>query len=448
MAGNAREAALLTLAACDKQGAWSDLTLKKEIRAAGLDSRDAALATRLCFGVLQNRLLLDFYLGKFSTVKLARMENRVLNALRLGAYQIAFLTRVPARAAVSESVELVKRHSKNPRSPGLVNGILRAMARNADRLPTIPEEDPTAYLSVRYSHPAWLVETFLDALGPAETEALLALDNGEPPTVAQVNRLRGSFDETLAALRAEGAEAEPHPWLPGCLTLTGGGDLEHLTPFRDGRIYIQDAGAHLAVLAAAPRPGMTVLDACAAPGGKSFAAAIEMEDQGKLIACDIHAHKKALIDAGARRLGLRCVTSAVQDGKSHRPEWEDAFDLVMADVPCSGLGIIRKKPDIRYKAPEPLAGLPSVQGAILENVSAYVKPGGTLLYCTCTLLRRENEDVVEAFLASHPDFSPEGFTLPGPAGEVPEGMLTLWPQRHGTDGFFIAKLRRRANGAV
>ena len=443
MAGNAREVALLTLAACDRQGAWSDLALKKNIRSAGLDGRDAALATRLCFGVLQNRMLLDFYIGKFSTVRPERMENKVLNALRLGAYQMAFLTRVPVSAAVNESVDLVKRHSKNPRSPGLVNGILRSMARNVDRLPTIPVEDPVSYLAIRYSHPEWLVRTFLAALGPVEAEQLLAADNGEPPTVAQINRLRATLEDVLSSLRSEGAEAEPHPWLPDCLTLTGGGDLENLTAFREGKLYIQDAGARLAVLAAEPRPGMAVLDACAAPGGKSFAAALEMGDQGKLVSCDIHAHKKALIDAGAKRLGFTCVTSAVQDGKAHRTEWEGAFDLVMADVPCSGLGIIRKKPDIRYKDPAPLAGLPAVQSAILENVSTYVKHGGVLLYCTCTLQSAENEDVVNAFLDSHPEYAPEGFVLPGPAGEVRSGMVTLWPQRHGTDGFFFAKLRRR-----
>ena len=446
MPGNAREVALLTLGACDRQGAWSDLSLKKNIRAAGLDRRDAALATRLCFGVLQNRLLLDFYIAKFSTVKLERMENKVLNTLRLGVYQMAFLTRVPIRAAVSESVDLVKRHSKNPRSPGLVNGILRSMARNIDRLPTIPAEDPVVYLSTRYSHPEWLVKIFLEHLGPVETEQLLALDNGEPPAVAQVNSLRGGTEEVIASLRAEGAEAEPHAWLPDCLTLAGGGDMEQLTAFQEGHIYIQDVGAHLAVLAADPQPGMAVLDACAAPGGKSFAAAIAMGDRGKVISCDIHNHKKALIDAGARRLNLTSITSMVQDGKVHRPEWEKAFDLVMADVPCSGLGIIRKKPDIRYKDPEPLSGLPAVQSAILENVSTYVKPGGALLYCTCTLCTQENEDVIAAFLAAHPEYTLEGFTLPGPIGQVPDGMLTLWPQRYGTDGFFFSKLRRQPDG--
>ena len=442
MSGNARETALLTLSACDRQGAWSDLALKKNIRKAGLDSRDAALATRLCFGVIQNRLLLDYYIGKFSSIRLERIENRVLNAIRLGLYQMAFLTRIPLSAAVNESVELVKRYSKNPRSPGLVNGILRALARNLDRLPTIPESDPVSYLSVRYSHPEWLVRLFTARLGAEEAERLLAADNEEPATVLQVNTLKVGAEALLDRLQGEGIPVQPHPWLEGCLTLTGGGDLEALRAFQAGEIYVQDAGARLAVIAAAPQPGMRVLDACGAPGGKSFAAGVAMGDKGEILCCDIHPHKKKLIDAGAARLGLHCVNGLVQDARTFRPEWEEHFDLVIADVPCSGLGIIRKKPDIRYKAPEPLEGLPEIQGAVLENVSRYVKKGGTLLYCTCTLLERENEAVIGRFLASHRDFRPEPFQLPGPVGRVEEGALTLWPHIHGTDGFYMAKLRR------
>lgn len=442
MPGNAREAALLTLSACEKQGAWSDLALKKNIREAGLDSRDAALATKLCFGVLQNRMLCDFYIQKFSTVPLERIENRVLNALRLGVYQMAFLTKVPPSAAVNESVELARKHSKNPRSPGLVNGILRAVARNADRLPVIEDKDPAVYLSIRYSHPLWLVRTFLSMLGTEETERLLAADNGEPPTVAQVNTVKATLEEVLASLTGEGAGAAPHPWLPDCLTITGGGDLERLTAFREGKLYIQDAAAKLAVLAGDPQPGMKVLDACAAPGGKSFGTAIAMGDRGEVVSCDIHPHKKKLIDTGAERLGLTCIRSAVLDAKIPREELRGAFDLVIADVPCSGLGIIRKKPDIRFKDPQPLEGLPKVQEAILDNVSYYVKPGGVLLYCTCTLLDRENGAVVEHFLENHPDHQLEPFTLPGPAGTVEDGRLTLWPHVHGTDGFYIAKLRK------
>ncbi len=176
---------------------------------------------------------------------------------------------------------------------------------------------------------------------------------------------------------------------------------------------------------------------------KTFAAAIAMGDQGEVFSCDIHPHKKKLMESGAERLGLGCIEAAVQDAKVRRPAYEGAFDLVLADVPCSGLGIIRKKPDIRYKEPGPLEGLPAVQKAILDNVSAYVKPGGTLLYCTCTLLPRENGDIVEAFLTDHAEFELEPFLLPGPFGAVEEGQLTLWPHIHETDGFYLAKLRRR-----
>ena len=432
----AREAALRALVACEQQGAWSDGFLKKILRTAGLDSRDAALTTRLCFGVLQNRLLLDHYLGKLSTVKLEKMEPAVRNALRLGGYQVLFLDRVPDHAAVSEAVDLARKGSKNPRSAGLVNGVLRSLVRQKDGLE--PPEDP----AVRYSHPRWLADLFTRRLGREEAAALMAADNGEPPTCAQVNTTKATVEAVADSLRAEGVEVAPHPWLPNCLLLSHTGSLEELTAFREGLFYIQDAAAKLAVLAADPREGMDVLDACAAPGGKSFAAAIAMDGRGKVVSCDIHPHKMDLIRAGAKRLGLDCITAQVLDGKECKEEYLDGFDLVLADVPCSGLGIIRKKPDIRYKDPKPLEGLPRVQKAILDNVCRYVKPGGVLLYATCTLLERENEDVVRAFLDKHKDFTLEGFQVPGDFEGARDGMVTCWPHRHGTDGFFFAKLRR------
>jgi len=432
----AREAALRALVACEQQGAWSDGFLKKILRTAGLDSRDAALTTRLCFGVLQNRLLLDYYLGKLSTVKLEKMEPAVRNSLRLGAYQVLFLDRVPDHAAVSEAVDLARKGSKNPRSAGLVNGVLRSLVRQKDSLE--PPEDP----AVRYSHPQWLADLFTRRLGREEAAALMAANNGEPPTCAQVNTTRATVEEVTDSLRAEGVEVQPHPWLPNCLLLSHTGSLEELTAFREGLFYIQDAAAKLAVLAADPREGMDVLDACAAPGGKSFAAVIAMWGEGKVVSCDIHPHKMDLIQAGAKRLGLDCITAEVLDGRECKEEFLDGFDLVLADVPCSGLGIIRKKPDIRYKDPKPLEGLPRVQKAILDNVCRYVRPGGVLLYATCTLLERENEDVVRAFLDKHKDFTLERFQLPGDFEGAREGMVTCWPHRHGTDGFFFAKLRR------
>ena len=445
---DAREAALLTLNACHRQGGWSDGVLKKQLAAAKLDSRDAALATQLCFGVLQNQLLLDFYLSQFSNIALSRMEGKVLQALRLGAYQMLFLDRIPHSAAVTCSVEMTKRLCKNPRAAGMVNGILRSVERNLDHLPAIPNIDPVSYLSILYSHPEWLVKEFCMTLGTEEGAKLLAADNHQPPMTVMVNTLRGTAEQVAQRLTEQGVEVTPHPWFADCLILTKTGDLEGLEAFREGLFYVQDPASRLAVEAAEVRSGMRVLDCCAAPGGKSFAAGIAMKNEGELISCDIHPHKKKLLQAGADRLGLSLLRPMTADGKVFRPEWEGAFDRVLVDAPCSGLGVIRKKPDIRYKDPDPLKGLPEVQRTILDNASRYVRPGGILLYSTCTLLPRENEEVVRWFLEGHKDFKAEAFTLPGPVGTAADGLVTLLPHRHGTDGFFICRMRRegRADG--
>lgn len=439
---DAREAAMLALNACQRQGGWSDGALKKQLAAAELSGRDAALATQLCFGVLQNQMLLDFYLAKFSNIPLKRMEGKVVQTLRLGAYQMLFLTRIPHSAAVNSAVALVKSHCKNPRAAGMVNGILRSMERSLQNMPVIPQGDPVAYLSTLYSHPEWLVKEFILSLGEEETAQLLAADNSQPPTAVMVNTTRTTVEALKAMLEADHVEAEPHPWLENCLLLSRTGDLERMEAFQQGLFYVQDPASRLSVLAAGAKPGMRVLDCCAAPGGKSFAAAIAMENQGEIISCDLHPHKKKLIQAGADRLGLTIITPKTADGKVFRPEWERAFDLVLVDAPCSGLGVIRKKPDIRYKDPAPLADLPAVQLDILRNAARYVKPGGTLMYSTCTLLYRENGEVVETFLAENKAYKAEAFTLPGPVGLVQGGSVTLWPHRHGTDGFFISKMRR------
>ena len=440
---DAREAAMLSLHACQRQGGWSDGALKKQISAAGLDARDAALCTNLCFGVLQNRRLLDFYLGHFSNLPLERMEAKVQCILRLGAYQMLFLTKIPHSAAVDSSVELAKGHSKSGRTPGMVNAILRSLERSLDSLPAIPRGDPVQYLSTLYSHPAWLTEELLRTLGSSEAARALQANNSQPPMTAQVNTLKTDAPALAALLAEEGAAAEPHPWLEDCLILSRTGNLERLSAFGEGLFYVQDPASRLAVLAAGLKPGMRVLDACAAPGGKSFAAALAMAGEGEIISCDLHPHKRKLIENGARRLGLSLVHPMTADGRQFRPEWEQAFHCVLLDAPCSGLGVIRKKPDIREKDPEELKQLPQVQRALLENVSRYVRPGGVLLYSTCTILDRENRQTVEAFLADGGEFAPEPFVLPGPAGRAETGMVTLWPHRHGTDGFFIAKLRRR-----
>ena len=437
---NGRETALEALTACRRLDAWSDGSLKAACRRNGLDRREAALAAQLTYGVLQNRALLDFYLDRLCSQGMEKLEPVVRDVLRLGACQILFLDRVPDSAAVDEAVKQIKAH-RRPRAAGLVNAVLRRLSREKRRLPEIPAGDLAAYLSIRYSHPRWLVERLTAILGREETEAFLLADNTPVPTVVQRNSLKCDREELIEYWDKEGIRAAPHPWAPDCWQLTGGGNLEDQRAFQNGWFQIQDAAAKAAVLALGLKPGDRLLDVCAAPGGKSFAAAMEMENRGEIVACDIHPHKLDLIAKGADRLGITCVTPVLADGRENRAEWNGAFDAVLCDVPCSGLGIIRKKPDIRYKDPAALAGLPRFQRAILNNASRYVRPGGVLLYSTCTVLPEENEEITADFLARRKDFVKEPFSLPG--GEEAEGSVTLWPQRHGTDGFYLCKMRKR-----
>lgn len=436
---SARKEALAVLTACRVRGAWADAALGAHLK--GLSPADAGLCSRIVYGVIQNETLLDFYLSSFCTQKLDHLQPPLADILRIGAYQILFLDRVPDNAAVHTSVELAKGAGRG-QAAGLVNAVLRRLCREKENLPAIPDRDEAKYLSIRYSHPKWLVKRLLALLGREGTEAFLMTGNSQPPAAAQVNTCRCSTEEAAKALEAEGVRAEAHPWLPGCLLLQGTGDLERLRAFRDGMIYIQDPAAKLAVLAAELRPGSRVLDVCAAPGGKSFAAAIAMGDRGEVVSCDLHENKLKRIQEGAARLGLRSIRAEAADGRVFREEWRDAFDLVLVDAPCSGLGILRKKPDVRRKKADDLFPLPVVQSAILENAARYVRPGGTLIYSTCTILPEENEDVTEAFLGACPAFSRETFSLPGPIGQV-EGQATLWPHVHDTDGFYICRMTRR-----
>lgn len=439
---SAREVALHTISAVEQKDAWANAQLKKELQRAKLDRRDAAFATRLTFGTIQNKILLDYYLGVFSKIKPQKMEAKVRDNLRIALYQLLFMDRVPPRAAVDEAVKLTRKYSRNPRASGMVNGILRNILRNIDQLPTLQEEDEKETLALRYSHPRWLVDEFSRYLSGEELEKLLALHNEEASTVVQINTVHFDEVETTALLEEDESQGRRHPWLPGCFILDATGNLEESKAFLRGAIYAQDPAAKMAVLAAGPKIGSKILDACAAPGGKSFAAAIQIKNQGEILSCDRYPHKETLIQMGSARMGLSSIQTAVMDATERQTKMDETFDLVIADVPCSGLGVIRKKPEIRYKDPRLMQELPDLQGKILSCVSYYLKPGGVLLYATCTLRREENEDVVLNFLNKNTEFHLESFSLPGPVGQRNEGMLTLWPQRSDTDGFFIAKMRK------
>ena len=434
---SARNTALGALIACRKTNAWSDGVLKEYIRRDRLDSRDAALATRLCYGVVQNRMLLDFYLSAFLKSPIGKLQPVVLDILRLGVYQIVMMDRVPVSAAVNEAVEQGKAYA-NHQAAGLINGVLRAIARNADNLPEPPD------LATRFSHPPELVELLRQAVGDELLVPLLSSHNEAPGVAVQVNTLRISEHALRHHWEEKGISFRRHPWMPGCFEMTGSGAVDSMKAFRDGRVWVQDAAARLAVAVMSLQPGMRVMDCCAAPGGKSFAAAVELHNRGEIVSCDIHPHKIQLIEKGAERLGISVITAREQDATQSCPEWESSMDAVIADVPCSGLGVIRKKPDIRYKDLQAIQRLPEVQLRILETVSRYLKPGGVLLYSTCTILPRENEAVVNAFLAKHPEFAPVPMELPHQLPDGGKGMVTLLPCLHDCDGFFIAKLRRQS----
>ena len=433
----ARETALQALMACRKEGAWANAVLKEYIGRNRLDARDAALATRLCYGVMQNRLRLDFFLEGLLSRPLSQLHPVVRDVLHLGLYQLYDLDKIPASAAVNESVALAKKYAKNPQASALVNAVLHSAQRCGK-----PEE-PTSY-ALRYSHPEELIALLKGSLPKGTLEPMLKADNEAPRTVVQANTLKTTPAELKRRLEAEGAEAEPHPWMEGALVIGGMGSLERLPSFREGLYYVQDPAARLSVLCARlPEGGAKVLDCCAAPGGKSFAASIAMEGKGEIISCDIHPHKIDLIANGAARLGLTNIRPLLQDAAVYVPQWEGKMDCVIADVPCSGLGIIRKKPDIRYKNLEEARALPGLQRKILENQARYVRSGGVLLYSTCTVLKRENEEVVEGFLEAHPEFRAEPLALPDLFPKNETGMLTLIPGQYDTDGFFICRLRRR-----
>ena len=386
----ARETALNVLLACRKEGGWSNGVLKTYAVRDRLDSRDSALAARLCYGVIQNRNCLDFYLRQLLTGKLKDLHPAVRDILHLGLYQILFMDKIPESAAVNESVELAKKYCRKQRNaPGLVNGVLRSAVRAQDSLiQPVSWED-------KYSHPGDLINLLKAYVGKERIEPMLQANNAIAPMTVQVNTLKTTANALQERLKSEGVSCQNHPWLAECLVLSGTGNLEQLPSFREGLFYVQDPAARLSILCAALTPGQRVLDCCAAPGGKSFACAMAMEGQGKITSCDIHEHKIELIAKGAQRLGLANIHSVLQDATEFSPDWEEKMDTVIADVPCSGLGIIRKKPDIRYKNLAEMAQLPPLQKKILDNVARYVKPGGLLMYSTCTLVQAENRKVEE-----------------------------------------------------
>lgn len=432
MADKARQAALEVLEKCRRSGAWSSAAIDGVIKKYGLDSKSAALATALSLGVIQNETLCDYYIDSFASSKI---EPKVRDILREAVYQLLFMDRIPHSAAVNEAVLLCKSLGYS-RASGFVNAVLRKISANLLDLPEIPKDDEVEYLSIKYSHPKWLAERIISEKGFSFAENFFRANNEAAETCIQVNTLKTDTYTLKEELINSGIDCREHEWLKDALIVSG--NVTRLPGFTEGKFYVQDTAARCAVNVAGLKPGMKVLDACAAPGGKSFAAAITMNNEGEITSCDLHEKKLGLIKSGAERLGISIINAEAVDARQPRT---DEFDVIIADVPCSGLGVIRKKPDIRFKAEAELSGLPEIQIAILNNLSQYVKRGGELIYSTCTVLKEENEAVIDKFLSEHDEYIKETFTLPN--GVTAEnGMYTFWPNVDGTDGFFVCKLRR------
>ena len=460
-----RALALSTLLEVEK-GKYGNIAVDTVLKRTDMSEPDRHLYTALVYGVTERKTTLEFLLGKFSSRPLDQLDGTVRLALCMGLYQLIYLDRVPDHAALDETVSLVSR-----KVSGFVNAVLRsylrfesALPKNADgsraprenqlttpeewvsRFPELGEDDLTA-LSVCYGVPVSLCETFVGALGYNRAASALAGFCEKPPMTVRVNTQKTTPEQLTAELTAAGLTVLPSLYASTALRVPEGA-ITATEVFQRGDFFIQDEASQLCVAALDARPDHIVADTCACPGSKSFGIALTMENRGEVHSFDLHKSKLSLIESGAQRLGLSIVTASERDARKPDPDLLGRCDRVLCDVPCSGLGVIAKKPEIRHKDLTESARLPAIQADILEASAGYLKPGGVLVYSTCTILPAENGDVVTAFLAAHPEFEPFDFTFPAKDETVRDiisegGMVTLLPDANRTDGFFIARLRRK-----
>ncbi|MBQ8003285.1 MAG: 16S rRNA (cytosine(967)-C(5))-methyltransferase RsmB, partial [Clostridia bacterium] len=420
----AREAALKTLYAVSEDGAYLNIAINDIIGRMNLSDRDAALCTEIVLGVERNRLFLDNIITNLSTIKLKKISPWILNIIRMGIYSLRFLEKIPPSATINECVKLAKRYG-HAKSSGFVNAILRRSISSGDFL---PEEGTVEYLSVFYSYPEWMVRKWMKERD--DVVSLLKAGNTAPPTYLRKNLLKGDFEIP------EGIEKAPIG--KNAYIYKKGGAFHGSQLQREGYFSVQDVASQLAVEALDPKAGIDVLDLCAAPGGKSEYIAEIMGNKGRVLSCDLYPHKTELIDKSCERLGIKIVQTRVNDAEKFNPEFENGFDRVLLDAPCSGLGIIRRKPDIKWsKGAADISALAQTQYRMLRHAMHYVKKGGILVYSTCTISKMENEQTVKTFLRENKNF--EALC----DDNMPQGYIQLLPDKYNTDGFFIARFIRR-----
>lgn len=435
---DARLTAVKLLLKMENSDSYSNILLDSALDEAGLSERDRAFASALFYGVTERKMTLDFVIKQYSSMDFGKIEPEALAVLRMGIYQMMYMDSVPVSAAVNESVKLCKK-LKLFGAQGFVNGILRSIARNNMQV-DYSGLDVGERLSIEYSCPRWIADKWTREYGEENAVKALKASIGAPPIYARVNTVKTTDEELLRILKKEGIKASINPRLAGCIRLEKTGDIEQSEAFKEGLFHVQDVASQLCCLTLKPIVNETVLDICAAPGGKSFTMAELMGNNGRVISMDLYEQRVGLIAKGAERLGLRIVEPRENNAARFNEELPQA-DKVLCDVPCSGLGVIRRKPEIKYKEESEFEELPKLQRAILDVSSRYVKVGGTLVYSTCTLSRAENDEVAQDFANTHPDFSPIVQPIPY-AGAENSPMRTFFPEEDGGDGFFTAAFRR------
>ena len=423
----ARSLALVTLKKCEASGQYSNIALDLALNKSELSSSDRALATTLFYGVIEKRITLDYIISRLSSREIKDIDRDTLALLRMGIYQLRFLDRIPDHAAINETVSLATAKTK-----GFVNAVLRSYTRQGKDIELPCEKEGEAYsLSVNFSVCERLAEKMCKIFGYEKSKSILASIESKDTLTLRTNTLKTSRDELLSKVGGDKTPFSPH----GIRT---SGQVSALYGFENGLFYVQDEASQLCAMALGAKEGDVVVDTCSCPGSKSFGIALDMKNCGEIYSFDLHANKLSLVESMAKRLSIDIIKTEARDGRNPREELLGKVDRVLCDVPCSGFGVLKKKPELRYKDPEASAALPDIQYDILESSARYLKDGGVLVYSTCTVFPEENEENVKRFLGVHKEFSLCPFSAGGLNCE--SGMITLLPDEHGTDGFFMAKL--------
>ncbi len=437
----AREAAAKILLTVHEENAYANVVLAREIRKLKLEDRDRRFVTELVYGTTKAGMTLDWILQRYINRPLKKISPMVREILRTGMYQLFYMEKVPPSAACNEAVELTKKYS-HIGTVKFVNAVLRTAARQPEKA-AFPIGKNAEYLALSAFHPVWLVKKWIAQFGYAETAELCTFNNGQPNLSLRANTLKCSQKELLDKLCTEGAEGTASEWTPEGVLCQAHGSLDTMEALQQGFCQVQDESSMLVAHVVDPQPEEFIIDACSAPGGKATHMAALMKNQGRILAGDIYPHKLARIEENARRLSVKIVETVLMDARKIGENFTEQADRVLADVPCSGLGVLRRKPDARWtKQPNELDELPLLQFEILESAAKAVKKGGILVYSTCTIAPEENQQVVEKFLKQHKEFFLEDTGKFLPLKQRDEKMVQLYPHKDGTDGFFIARMKR------